>query len=285
MGQPEIVIHPSVLTSRSVMLLIADLCHELDRANTPAETHIHRIRVDIKKLRAWIRLINDMSGDNNLKETDRYLKNIAKQFSFSRDIEIIPETLDWLRKKTKKTNEMAALDRINRHMQYKELPHPLYDDTYININRDILSEMQQKSIKVDIEQITKHGLIETNKKAEHCAKKAFSSKGSLKDLHRLRKWIKYLCYQMEFIQASCPSYCEREIRLLDKLGKQLGRIHDLDIVRQNVKKLVNVKGCKRAARTTSKLVDKQIGKLQKRVEKLYREIFSNSPEYSVAGNV
>ena len=261
------------------MYLIDDVCRELDFVDNTDQIHIHRLRVDIKKLRAWTRLIQDMPGVGNLKDTDKYLRNIAQQFSYTRDLEIIPETIDWLKRKAKRKDETEALNKISQHIQYQEFPPPLNQDCLISIDRDFFSGLRQKSIKVDIHKIIKAGLKNTDKKTMQHGKKALSEKGTLKDLHRLRKWVKFLYYQIGFIQASFPCYCQNEHRLLDKLGKQLGRIHDLDVLRRNLEKLENECDCADAVRTTNKLIEKRIKKLQKRSKVVFRKVFVHPREY------
>lgn len=277
MVQSERIIHPSVLTGRFVSLLVDDLDRELEQAIKNRDTHVHRIRVDIKKLRAWIRLVQDSPCSLDLKKTDLYLKNTAKIFSYHRDAEIIPETVSWLKKKLEKSETGDDLDKISRHIKYKKTSLILPDEQSEVINKKLFSELKQKSIKVNIEYIIEHGLKATYKKALREGKKAYSSQGSLNDLHRFRKWVKYLCYQIEFIQASYPDYYQDEQKLLDKLGKQLGRIHDLDILCRKVNEVKEKKALYVEAYNAIGLIKKHMKKIHKRTHALFDKAFHCSP--------
>lgn len=276
MTHTERIIHPSVLTGRSVSLLVDELILELERVVKSGDAHIHRIRVNIKKLRAWIRLLKDTPGKMDFKETDHYLANTAKIFSCHRDAEIIPETINWLKKKTDNPGKKKELQKINQHISYRKNLPVFPDEKSSIINKKFLTELKQKSIKVDIEYIIGHGLERTYKKSRRCGKKAFSSNRTLNDLHKFRKWTKYLCYQIEFIQASHPEYYQDEHHLLDKIGKQLGRIHDLDILQQKVNEIKNNKDVCTEAKNVNKLIEEHMQKMYERTKDLYKKAFYHS---------
>lgn len=278
MEQTERIIQPSVLTGRSVSLLVDDLVCELEKFIGGRDAHIHRIRVDIKKLRSWIRLIEGSSCTLDLKKSDQYLKNTAKIFSQHRDAEIIQETINWLKKKTHNPETGEDLNVISRNIKYVEISPAFSGKKSSIINRKFFSGLKRESVKVDIAHAVEQGLKRTYKKGRKTGKKAFSSTGTLEDLHRFRKWAKYLCYQIEFIQASHPQYYKSEHKLLDRLGKQLGRIHDLDILDQRIRQMRYDNDIYTEVGNINRLIKNHMDKLHKHAKTLFGKIFDHSPD-------
>lgn len=278
MTQPDILIHPSARTGRPVGALADDLCHQLDLVRQNKQANVHRIRVDIKKLRAWLRLVRGQSNHYDWKTADRCLRDIARRFSANRDAKIIPATIKKLSRKTTKPEKLAALREIDDHLRSTlsptSLPEPVEPD------RQLITALKRQSFAIDTGRIMERGLKRAYKRAWREGEYAFSKQGSLQDLHRFRKWTKYLGYQIGFVRNACPDYCRREQKQLDRLGKRLGRIHDLDVLRHKTDALIENGDCVAAAKITNKLIDKRTRQLRKTSKRLFKEVFNvSAPEF------
>jgi len=276
MSQPEIYIRPSVAISRSVIAVIDDLQQHLQYPEREPR-HVHRIRVDIKRLRAWLRLIRNKSGTFHWRTVDNYFRDGMKMLSAKRDAQVILETLKWLEDKTNKKNEQSAIQVIRAHIQFDPAGQAMDWETVKSPLVDIAETLKRQTLSVDSDDMIKKGLKRTYKRARDYGKKAFSTHTIPDELHQFRKWVKYLCFQFGFIQASYPGLYEQMRNRLDKLGNRLGRIHDLILVQEKLEQLSPIEDCSVASKVTRKFIDKKSGTLLKRSHRLYQKIFISSP--------
>lgn len=276
MSEPVSYLRPGVGPGHAIIEVIDALQRHLKQ---PANSrgYIHRIRVDIKRLRAWLRMIRDHSAAHDWKTTDRSLGAIAKALSSRRDAQVMVETLKWLSKKSRKDNEKHAIEEICARIQFDLVHHPVDWNTVKPALADELSGLRQQAILLKSDKIIIEGLKRTYKRSFKYGNKAFSGDGSTEDLHELRKWVKYLYYQVGYIQAEYPEQYVNERKYLDKLGNRLGRIHDLHLLEERLDELSFQPDCSGAARVVRKIMHKRLDKLIKQSEFLYKKIFTLSP--------
>ncbi len=282
MNRHEIYIHPYVEITRSVIAVIDDLEHRLNRPEE-IEVNIHRIRVDIKRLRAWIRLVRNHSGEQEWQVIDHCLRDIAKQLSANRDEQIIPVTLGWLIEKTKNKGAQASINRIASSVQ-SDSPGHLFDWKIIKLpDKDLLGKLKRKTLLSCFDEVIRQGLQRTYKRTLKCGLRACSSKGTFAALHRLRKWVKYLYYQLEFVEVLYADDYEKIHRQLDLLGKGLGKIHDLVLVKNWFQSLPGAADCANDVNIAGMAADREINKLLKRTRRLFSKIFTLKPREFAAG--
>ena len=267
--------HAPVSVNQSAIALIDELQTHLGHP-VRGRSYLHRIRVDIKRLRAWIRLIRDEEDTIGLRSMDRDLREIMKKLSSRRDRQALLETLKWLEKKTGKDENQSSLDTLGSHIQRYSQRTPL---DWVNIKTALallLVTLKQHTYKVDSMPMVRNGLQRTYKRAAKSGDKAFSGKISAGDVHEFRKWAKYLFYQLGFIQASYPELYTEALDNLEDLGNRLGRYHDLLLVKERLVQLPVKKAYADAAKRTDFLIDVRMQKLLRRSNKLYRNIFAAS---------
>ena len=276
MSQPEIYLHPTVRRGYSVMSVINALQQHLTQPEN-GQGYIHRVRVDIKRLRGWLRMHRCKFGDDDWKTTDRKLRSIAKKLSARRDSQVLVETLRWLEKKSKREYEKQAIEVIRAHIQFDLGRHPL---DWKKVKEPLLSELnaiRRQAFLTDSDHIVIKGLKKTFKCSLKHGDKAFSSKDSCDELHELRKWVKYLYYQLGFIQAVYPDAYVSERKYLNELGDQLGRIHDLNLLVQKLTTLSPEPECIDSVSIVQKMIDNRLKKLINKAERLYKKVFTQSP--------
>lgn len=282
MTHPEILIHPAARTGHPAVALADDLCHQLDLLRRNEQANVHHIRVDIKKLRAWLRLVRGQSNHYDWKIVDRCLRDIARRFSANRDAKIIPATIRRLSRKTTKPKKLAALREVDDYLHSTLASRSFPRVELAEPERQLINALKRQSFAIDSGRIMKLGLKRTYKRAQREGEHAFSRQGSLQDLHRFRRWAKYFCYQIGFVRNAFPDYSGREQKQLDRLGKRLGRIHDLDVLRHRADALIENGDCVAAAMVTNKLIDERIRQLRKTSKRLFEELFNVSPEEFVS---
>jgi hypothetical protein len=117
MSQPEIYIRPSVAISRSVIAVIDDLQQHLQHPERQPR-HVHRIRVDIKRLRAWLRLIRNKSGTFHWRTVDNYFRDGMKMLFCKTGRAGHSGNFKWLEDKTNKKMKQSAIQVIRAHIQF-----------------------------------------------------------------------------------------------------------------------------------------------------------------------
>jgi len=276
MNRHEIYIHPSVEITRGVIEVIDDLDHCLNRPEE-IEAHIHRIRVDIKRLRAWIRLFRNHSDKQDWQAIDHCLRDMAKQLSANRDEQIIPATLKWLKGKTKNKDAQASISRIDSYVQSGSCGY-LFDWKAIDpLDRNVLEMLKRKTLLSYSDEVIRKGLQRTYKHALKCGLQACSPEGTFAALHRLRKWVKYFYYQLEFVEVLYADDYKKIRQQLDMLGKGLGKIHDLVFVKNRLQRLPGAADCANDINIAGMAADREINKLLKRTRRSFRKIFNMKP--------
>lgn len=261
--------------NQSVIALIDNLQAHLGRP-VRGSGYVHRIRVDIKRLRAWIRLIRDEEDAVGLRGVDRDLRDIMKKLSTRRDRQALMESLKWLEKKADKDTRQSVLGAIRSHIGTGTGRSTV---DWANIKTallHVLDTLKQHTQKIDSMHMVRDGLQRTYKRAAKSGDKAFSGKINPEDVHAFRKWAKYLFYQLEVIQAAYPELYSETLENLEDLGNRLGRYHDLILVKERLDQMPAKKKYADAAKRMDVMLDVRMRKLLRRANRLYSRIFSAS---------
>lgn len=274
MNRPEVITQPAEGISHAVVAVIDDLqqqllCPEHDKTN------IHRIRVDIKHLRAWLRLVSKDAGFD-WRAANRWLGDQAKHLSPCRDAQVIMDTLRWLRDKSA-GGDREAVELLLSRLHFDAGGEPIDWETLQATLAEAAESLRGPALALQSDDIVRRGLMHCYRRAVREGKRAFSSRGTIEDLHELRKWVKYLYYQLGYVDKTRPGCCPKTRKRLDQLGDKLGRIHDLDLTRNRAEQLYAAGDCAEAAARVSMLVDESMDKLQKSCRRLYRKGLHASP--------
>jgi CHAD domain-containing protein len=261
--------------NHTVITLIEKLQTHLGK---PVRGHgyVHRIRVDIKRLRAWIRLIRNEEDSVGLRDIDRDLRDVMKKLSGHRDRQALLDTLKWLDKKTSDDIKQSPLRVVRSHIRTGSGPITV-DWTNIKPTlTKVLDPLKQLTQKFDSVHMVRDGLQRTYKRASKLGDRAFSGKINPEDVHTFRKWAKYLLYQLEVIQTAYPGLYQESLENLDDLGNRLGRYHDLVLVKEKLKQVPAKKRNTDAAKRMEVMIEERMHKLLRRAHRLYRKTFSAS---------
>jgi len=274
MHQAEAVNQPPERISHAVVGVIDDLQEHLQQSeHKPAS--IHRIRVDIKRLRAWLRLLRRDAGFD-WRASDRELRDSARHLSPGRDAQVVLDTLKWLEKKAGPGEKQALallrsrmyFDPEGRDIDWGALKAPL-TGTVENLRGHAMELLSAR--------VMRRGMKHCYKRAVREGARAFSRTGTIEDLHELRKWVKYLYYQLGYVNKAWPGSYARDRKRLERLGDKLGLIHDLDLVQRRLQRLAATQECPRESALTQHLASRRMQKLLKSCHRLYRRGFQNPP--------
>ncbi|MBL1142203.1 MAG: CHAD domain-containing protein [Proteobacteria bacterium] len=243
--------------------------HLLSENNS--KEYIHNIRVDIKHLRAWLRLTKRKSGGLDWKKIDRRLSDCAKELGSIRDNQVMITTLDFLYSNSKTKEDQAAIIFIKNQLacnptKPKNIPEKLKNELLT-----LLKDFEEKYTDIKSISELKAGFKYSINKCEFLARNVFLNTSSNKDIHKLRKWIKNLYYQTEYISKAF--HVSKKLRTrMHKLGNMLGNVHDLIIIKDRLDSLeenyfINV---------ACSLIDENIALIVKSSAPVYKKLF-NSP--------
>ena len=261
--------------NHSVIALIDKLQTHLGKP-VRGRGYVHRIRVDIKRLRAWIRLIRNEEDTVGLRDIDRDLRDVMKKLSSHRDRQALLETLKWLEKKTSNDINQSPLRVVRSHMRAGS-GRITVDWTDIKTTLiKVLDTLEQLTQKFESVHMARDGLQRTYKRSARLGDRAFSGKINPEDVHAFRKWAKYLYYQLEVIQIAYPKLYNETLENLEDLGNRLGRYHDLVLLKEKLDQLPAKKRNTDAAKRMEVMIEERMHKLLRRAHRLYRKTFSAS---------
>jgi CHAD domain-containing protein len=240
---------------------LTELEQKLAAATLDADA-IHRSRVIVKKLRAWLRLLHQHRHSTHWQAADKALRQIARSLSEQRDDQVLGDTVLWLG-----SNSADVAARADCRKLHGLLPHT----RKATRERPTVSAEIRQLCLPDRQLLQPTALLEGLRLAY--ARTRRLSRAALADpespktpekLHRLRKWVKYLHYQLKLL------FSGDDIELLqpgalDQLGSTLGRIHDLHELLRTLDKTPvkqqQTKATQRAMATAVRLADEAAARL------------------------
>lgn len=260
--------------------LIDRLCvHLIELGNMPSE-HVHAIRVGVKQLRAWWLLTAHRIDQQTRRQYDRSLRNIGRALAGSRDARMLAKTIRRLRKAAKpKTcralDELANLTAMQRGGEPAQLPLFAIDVDLVALAQafsadhaawqQVAGHADPSDADGDVGAILRH-VRRSHRQCQRARKRALAS-GRINDMHHWRKAVKKFLYQ-QLVLADLgiddtavtriePAIGEIDADDLARLGKRLGRWHDIAQVGIAAKRHAEALGKKPARRIKRLVWDRQ----------------------------
>ena len=264
-------------TEKSVLATVDKLEQHLGRQETDEE-YIHRIRVHIKHLRAWLRLLRIQKEHGDWKSLDHELRDMARSLGHARDAQVIDATLQELLNYTVNEAETLAIEKL--------LPHSYDQTTTVNIDwPDFKMNMYELLLTLkaefllakSVKQIRKD-LMRSYKRTVGSAITAFGNDNDFESLHQLRKNVKALNYQIGYINKAFDNKGKKVKRKLALLGELLGKVHDLDLVGQFVRALPPRTINKQDRTAAQAVANRQLHKLLTECRAIFDDVFSVTSE-------
>jgi CHAD domain-containing protein len=243
---------------------VCELDHRVKstRSNPLSENKIHLLRTSIKRLRAIFRLIPFDPNSRQFKLQDHRLRDTGRLLSKHRDHTVLKKTLKECAS-SRKANE--ASEHLISTSQAPAVRSSILDKVYGDIH--LFSGNLQKAIsgKISSKRIRKR-LFSSYRRVCKLKKKA-SRSDSLTLLHRWRKHVKYLMYQLETLHDMLSKKTSKLIKLLHSLEENLGYDHDLRTLETHLLKIG------KNSDNLQVVIRKKLKKLRTERIKLSRKIF------------
>lgn len=237
MGTTIIQILPPGTIARRLGKLLQDLDALLAQEVALDAADIHRLRRLGKRLRAWLRLWQDQGLLQGGAKTAALLGTAAAHYAAQRDARVQRETLLQLPELAGDSADcdlsscLALLPAVASH------PTPL-DPVLRRKLRKRLARLEATAVLAERPPQVLNGLRATYRKAWRLWQRAQETRDA-EDLHRCRRWVKYLCYQMELVVLRNSGPVRRLHRQLEALGTLLGDYHDVVLLLQVLGALQN----------------------------------------------
>jgi CHAD domain-containing protein len=223
---PSLILTKPWVINRRARQLLTEL-YRLAAIEEPAPGDIHKIRVHIKKLRSWLKLVESVSGDN-LSSSDHRLRYLAACYSAARDSQVMLTTLSRLEATSPDTvlasNWREIMQCVPRQLK------PACDAPEI---MEIIGRLSRDFPDLPVTGATTIHQALVNS-ARLVDKKLLCRKvcnGNQKALHDLRKRIKRLDNQLLLAGSDNNKGISSRHGLLAKVSGALGDLHDLEVLR------------------------------------------------------
>jgi CHAD domain-containing protein len=197
---------------------------------------VHGVRKDMKKLRTILRLLRDELGESRYEEENRRYREAAGALSATRDAEVKLETLAALQESS---DDLPASAFAWRQMLERDR-----DRAADGIGRKVvgtaveLIEAGRKGIdrwqlRDESWDLLDRGLLRTYRRGRKAMRRA-SEEPSEEDLHRWRKRVKDLWYEVLLLRSAWPGLLDPTAEQAHQLADLLGEHHDLAVLREDL---------------------------------------------------
>lgn len=210
--------------------------HSQTQLRRPALTpdDVHQIRVASKELRAFWQMLKPLSPECAAQGI-RVLTQAASLLGQARDEHVMQETLARLARRSRRRSDQAVYRQAMESLfsgQADSNPVPTPAGLGALFQEDA-QLWETCAAPVDDLALIEKGLRRSWRKIRNRMLTALDS-DQLRDWHALRKWIKYLGYQLQLVETqglTSPLPAEQ----IRGFGKDLGRLHDLHVLIEHVR--------------------------------------------------
>ena len=210
----------------------------LEAAREKPEQGLHKCRKRLKGVRALLRLVR--SGDEPFCQTENECyKQVSALLAGPREATALIETIDRLAGAFPEQSAGGGLDPVRERLVMRQ--HELHAgpglDAAINaavaacqegierVDRLALSDQPEQAAD-----ILADGARATLRRAKKALDKA-ESRGEAEDFHDLRKAAKTHSMHLSLLGRLWPTPIKARRKAVDKLGEQLGELHDVFVMR------------------------------------------------------
>ena len=201
------------------------------------EAHVHEARKSVKKARAVVRLLRQ-AGTPGIRKDERRLRDAGRTLSDLRDAAAVVATLDRVRQAFPRRLSRHALAIVHRGLVRANARRIADASEHGRVARTAkaLRAVRQSATTWKVPSVDPLDLPDLLKTGYRAARKAMcraQKSTCADDLHRWRKRVKTLWYQLRLLEGSVPALGDT-IRDLDKLETILGEHHDLSVLEATI---------------------------------------------------
>ncbi|MEQ8288504.1 MAG: CHAD domain-containing protein [Gammaproteobacteria bacterium] len=235
--------------------------------------YIHRVRVHIKRLRAWLRLQRVKIDEFYWKDMDTYLRDHALSLGQVRDKQITSEKLQKFATRTISADEVTAINRVLRNCKDLEATATI---DWGGLKQGLLADLsmyREYYICVHSIKELRTDLKRQYKRTRNSARNAYAETARFEDLHRLRKDVKTLNYQVGFLNKGFNNRAKPVKKKLAMLGELLGHVHDIDVIQHYINQIPARQLYKAQRACMARILERELQQLLLESRALYDSTF------------
>lgn len=195
-----------------------------------AGLRIHDVRRRCKRLRALLRLVRP--GFSDFAEASASIRDAAAGLSAARDRKVLLDTLDDL------TDRARESRRLMPDAAAPDSERVARDDAALAQFRTAMENVRHRAdrwtLRGDGFSLLGKGLTKTYRAARKLQRRA-ERDDTPEAIHRWRKQVKYLWYQLCLFQGSAPDVIPSFRQSAERLSDLLGRHHDLALLSETLR--------------------------------------------------
>lgn len=254
-----------------------DVAEMLNADSSLEEDAVHGLRVAAKEVRALWQLLKPLLDDARAEQAIASLGEAAASLSEVRDQYVTGDTLLKLCRRARGKDARQALENALKLLQARR--HG--DATRAAASRqlreswaDDSKRWQTLNVSISQTELISEGYGRLYRKAYRLTHSALNS-DDIQLWHSLRKWVKYLALTLPLLGNSSklePLYTD-----ITRLGKKLGRLHDLETLLTELSTLAWPNQDTEQPAYVRHLVRREMGSVLEESALLAVEIFSDKP--------
>ncbi len=268
---------------RASSRIIADATTQQEEI--PEAKRIHLLRVTVKRLRAYLRLLQPSLEADKYRRENRFLRDIGRSLSATRDRQVALRTLKYFEESAKKKSVAAALQSVHEAIDGGLATHETDQPQDLDAKMsNVIAALQESLDRFSQLESDARGwdLLEPGfNKTYRGARRHFRSwikTADILEAHDCRKLAKYLMFQLELVEPANQEGISLFRKNLRRLEKKLGQLNDCVILRDFVEK-ASTQG--RLSKKERKIVRKEIRAREKEVsstaKRLGRDTLGEKP--------
>lgn len=281
MKKPDVRLHTDESLGVGVLRVAEDLIDSIVGSGQHPEQeegeYIHHVRTAIKRLRALLRLIRPVVGEQFFNRENARLRKAGRRLAVARDAEVARETLKTLSVagEPEKKAVAAALAGLESKTQpgidigeaLREVKADL-EQTKRNLQRLQLVKGEWEVVEAGLQDVYRQSRKRMNTALQDGGDEAF---------HKWRIRVKNLFYELELLEPVWPKRMDKMTSRLAKLQDKIGLDHDIAVLKALLRKTPETFGGTEAVGRIIRRLDGESRKLRHAAEPLGEKIFAKKP--------
>ncbi len=281
MKKPDVCLHTDKSLGIGVLRVAEDLINTIvgsgQHPKQEEGEYIHHVRTTIKRLRALLRLIRPVVGEQFFNRENARLRKAGRRLAVARDAEVARETLKTLSVtgESEKKAVAAALTGLESRTQ----PGTDIGEALTQVKADL--EQTKRNLQrlqlVDGEwEVVEAGLQDVYRQSRKRMNTALQDGGD-EAFHKWRIRVKNLFYELELLEPVWPKRMDKMTSRLAKLQDKIGLDHDIAVLKALLRKTPETFGGIEAVERVIRRLDGESRKLRHAAEPLGEKIFAKKP--------